>query len=154
MPPTRFRDTGARLSHVGDDILVHCPACDGPATVRPHNTRLHRRLTCTNCAHTATWTAPRHGAGHLLPHLSGPNDPYFNRPLWLRTDFRGHTLWAYNAAHLTLLQQYLTAHLRERAHLRSCCDMSMLEQLPAWLKAAKHRTALLQATHTLQSQLP
>ncbi|SNY45084.1 hypothetical protein [Paractinoplanes atraurantiacus] len=150
----RFRDTGARLWHYGDDILVHCPACDSPATVRPADgSRIQRRLTCTHCAHTATWNAPRHGAGHLLPHLSGPNDPYFKLPLWLRTDFRGHTLWAYNAAHLALLQQYLAATLRERARILSSCDMSLLEQLPAWLKAAKHRTALLKATHVLQSQL-
>ncbi|XVU30307.1 hypothetical protein ACQPZJ_25430 [Actinoplanes sp. CA-054009] len=147
---TRYRDTGVRLRHFGDDILVHCPNCDRRASV--HSTgdsSLRRRLTCRHCAHSGTWNAPRHGAGHLLPHLSGPNDPYFKRPLWLRAKVRAHTLWAYNNAHLTLLRDYVAATLRERAHLRSCCDMSLLEQLPAWLKSGKNRTELLKALDAL-----
>ncbi|WP_045748448.1 hypothetical protein [Actinoplanes rectilineatus] len=157
---TRFRDPMVRLRRFGDDILVCCPACSGRASIRPapsaDNPRaagLHRRLTCSGCGHVAHWSAPQHGNGRSLPHLSGPEDPYFGLPLWLRTDFRGHVFWAYNADHLTLLEQYLTADLRERGSAFSCCDMSLLEQLPAWMKAAKHRGDLLRAVHRLRARL-
>ncbi|MEU4245575.1 hypothetical protein [Actinoplanes sp. NPDC026619] len=156
----RFRDPSAGLARFADDILVGCPACAGPASVRadpdadrPDATWLRRRLICAGCGHTAEWDAPRHGAGRLLPHLTGPDDPYFGLPLWLRTDVRRHVLWAYNARHLTLLEQYVTAELRERGPAVSCCSMTMIEQLPAWMKAAKHRPDLLRAIHRLQDRL-
>lgn len=157
---TRFRDPGVRLRRFADDILACCPACSGQASIRPDPTvddqraaPLHRRLTCSGCGHIAAWSAPRHGNGRLLPHLSGPEDPYFGLSLWLRTDFRGHVFWAYNAAHLTLLEHYLTAGLRERSPAFSCCEMSLLEQLPAWMKVAKHRGDILRAVHRLRVHL-
>lgn len=158
---TRFRDPMVRLWRFGDEILVRCPSCAGPASTRPDPTVddpgeacLHRRLTCAGCGHTASWSAPRHGNARLMPRLSGPDDPYFRLPLWLRADFRGHVLWAYNARHLTLLEQYLAAGLRERGPGSSCCEMSMLEQLPAWMKAAKHRDDLLRTVQRLRAHLP
>jgi hypothetical protein len=158
---SRFRDPGHGLGHFGHDILVHCPGGSHPAAViadpnidDPYTAQLTRRLSCTQCAHTATWNAPRHGSGHLLPHLSGPNDPYFGLPLWLRTEIRRHILWAYNARHLTLLENYLGAALRERAPGFSCCEMTMLEELPAWMKTAKNRDSLLAATRELRKRAP
>ncbi|MFI5843749.1 hypothetical protein ACIA8K_29010 [Catenuloplanes sp. NPDC051500] len=157
----RFRDPMVRLSRFGDDILVRCPVCSGAASVRPDRTAgeqrlagLHRRVTCSGCGHVQYWSAPQRDSGYLLPHLSGPEDPYFGFPLWLRTEFRGRLFWAYNADHLTLLERYLTAGLRERGPAFSCCEMSMLEQLPAWMKAGKHRGGLLRAVWLLRARLP
>lgn len=49
----------------------------------------------------------------LTFHQDG-RDPYFGMPLWLATDCGPHDLWAYNEAHLSLLESYVAANLRER----------------------------------------
>lgn len=156
---SRFRDPLTKLWQLGDEILVRCPACGGLASVIADPTvaadlpRLHRRLSCLRCGHTDHWSAPRHGDHRLMPEPSGPDDPYFQLPLWLRAECcGGHVLWAYNAEHLDLLESYLAARLRERGdHLGS---MSLVERLPAWLKSAKHRDEALRTVRRLRASLP
>jgi hypothetical protein len=61
-------------------------------------------------------------------------------------------LWAYNAEHLNVLEEYVSAHLRERGH--SVTHMTMLERLPKWIKDAKHRDEVLRAIGRLRASLP
>jgi hypothetical protein len=158
--PQRFRDPRNRLGRFADEILVRCPVCDGQASVIPDPTiagdpgqsRFHRRLSCLRCGHTDTWTAPRDGNARTTPALSGPDDPYFRLPLWLRANCCGdHVLWAYNTEHLDLLEAYLVARLRERGDVPG--SMSMVERLPAWLKSAKHRDEALRTIRRLRATL-
>src|SRR5438874_5956664 len=81
--------------------------------------------------------------------LGGPNDPFFDRPLWLQTPCCGHILWAYNSRHLDTLRSYVAADLRERTGP----TMGMLDRLPAWIKKANHRTEVLRAIDRLHDQL-
>lgn len=153
----RFRDPLTRLWRYQDEILVRCPACDAMAAVLPDpaaaGSPLRRRLSCLACGHTAAWTAPRSGDFAFLPEGSGPEDPYFGLPLWLRADCCGaNVLWAYNVDHLDLLEAYLAAKLRERGDYRG--SMSLVERLPAWLKAAKHRDEALRTIGRLRASLP
>lgn len=157
----RFRDRLERLWRFAGEILVRCPGCDSRASVVPDppsavdqdHCWLHRRLVCHACGHTDTWEAPRipGSTGRRLPDFSGPDDPYFGRPLWLSVDCCGRVLWAYNAEHLDLLEGYVSARLRERGPLMG--SMSMVERLPKWIKEAKHRAEVLRAIRRLRTSL-
>ncbi|MGW4941589.1 hypothetical protein ACWEOZ_08375 [Actinoplanes sp. NPDC004185] len=82
----------------------------------------------------------------------GPVDPYFGLPLWLRTTCcGGRTLWAFNRAHLDLLEGHLAAGLRERGTAGQ--GMTVLARLPAWLKSARHRGEVLSALTRLRRSL-
>ena len=52
-------------------------------------------------------------------------------------------MWAYNVRHLDLLEAYVAAKLRERGEPVPGAPMSLVERLPAWLKAAKNRAEVL-----------
>ncbi|WP_067823251.1 hypothetical protein [Actinomadura kijaniata] len=175
MTDERFQDPGWRLWRFSDEILVRCPRCDARAVVvvHPDHREGHRyamgflmaphRLSCTGCGHTAEWT-PRgwqrgegdpyftHGGPLLVPHFTGPNDPYFDLPLWLRRPCCGHVLWAYNQRHLDLLEAYVAARLRERGAWTG--SGSLLERLPAWMKAADNRPEVLKCIAALRTTLP
>jgi hypothetical protein len=58
--------------------------------------------------------------------------------LWLRAEFRGHTVWAFNHRHLHALRSYVVADLRERTP-RQGAATSMVEKLPGWMTSAKNR---------------
>ncbi|NUW39058.1 hypothetical protein [Nonomuraea rhodomycinica] len=168
----RFRDPGWRLWHFAREILVRCPRCDGRALVAVHPDHRERhayavgwltaphRLTCGGCGRCADrapsrWEPGRgdpyftSGGPYAVPRLGGPDDPYFGLPLWLRRPCRGGTLWAYNLAHLDVLEAYLAAPLRERPVTAG--SQTMLERLPAWMKAAGNREEVLAAVHALRA---
>ena len=98
-------------------------------------------MTCAACGlakevdgTTTTWGAPV--------------DPWFGAPLWLTADVAGHLVWAYNARHLTVLRAFIAADLRERTPTQGA-PRSMVEELPSWLKDAKHRPEVLRALDRL-----
>jgi len=74
--------------------------------------------------------------------LGESTDPYFGLPLWLRTDVRGETLWAYNREHLSFLDAYVRAALRQRA---PNWNASLTSRLPRWMKTASRRQDVLKA---------
>jgi hypothetical protein len=75
-------------------------------------------------------------------------DPFFGLPLARQTPCRGHVLWAYNVEHLELLRRFVAATIRER-HAVDDAPASLVEQLPAWMKAAESRAAVLAAIAAL-----
>ncbi|MFD9789137.1 hypothetical protein ACFWYX_35085 [[Kitasatospora] papulosa] len=158
----RFRDRRERKYGYDflDEVLVHCPRCDGCATVTPHpeipadekaadygSLHLHRRLRCMGCGFFKDREVDSAVVG-------SPVDPYFQRPVWLQTSCCGHVLWAYNVRHLDLLEAYVGAKLRERGELVPRAPVSLVERLPTWLKVAKNRTEVLRTFKRLRSTLP
>ncbi|MFB9176595.1 hypothetical protein ACFFX1_00430 [Dactylosporangium sucinum] len=142
MSERRYRDPGLRLSDLaGHDIDVVCPRCSAHALVTP----TPRRLTCRHCAYTATWRPSPRGTV-----WGRPVDPYFARPLWLRTRWRSHVVWALNRHHLDILRDYATATLRERG---PGGNTTMISRLPGWFKAAKRRKDMLVALSRLYDRL-
>jgi hypothetical protein len=105
------------------------------------------RLTCAHCG-LARDSDQRGVWGR-------PVDPCFGLPLWLQADFRGYTVWAYNARHLQTLRDYVAADQRERGNTPICPggprseSMSMIEKLPAWMKAARNRERVLTVFESL-----
>lgn len=144
----RFLDTGIHIDEFNDEFLVVCPKCAGMAKVVPEsdsekkNTQLFspRKFICLACPHRDFWKA------HKI--LAGSNvDWYFRLPLWLQISCCNETLWAYNLKHLEIIEQYVSAKLRERTNKGR---NSFLSKLPAWLKSAKNRDEILKAIKKLK----
>ncbi|MGK5681522.1 hypothetical protein [Actinoplanes sp. URMC 104] len=103
-----------------------------------------RRFTCAGCVASVQWS-PRGS----LSCWGGPVDPYFGLPLWLRTSVRrGRMLWAFNVAHLDLLEGYVAAGVRERDVPAS--GLTMVARLPLWVKAAGNRGEVLRSVARLR----
>jgi hypothetical protein len=131
----RFHDGGSSLSSWTEpEVLVVCPRCTERAVVRRADATT-RRLTCAHCAYVAD-------SPGITTTWGAPVDPWFGAPLWLTAEFRGHTLWAFNAGHLKVLREHVAAGLRERAPSAGA-PMSMLEKVPSWMTAAKNRDGVL-----------
>jgi hypothetical protein len=153
----RFRDPLVRLWGFLDEILVRCPRCDRKASVLPvpreetagcRPTAWRRRsVTCLSCGYAAY--VPQKEKAGLVFRIGGDADAYFGLPLWLTTDCRSRALWAYNAEHLDLLEDFVAARLRERGPVPG--TMSMIERLPAWIKDGKHRDDVLKALQRLRA---
>lgn len=78
-------------------------------------------------------------------------DPHFGLPLLLAVTSRHGVVWAYNERHLGELQAYVGATLRTR---QGSGNGSLFSRLPAWMKAAKHRTEMLKSFARLQKICP
>lgn len=157
----RFLDTGTRIYDFYDEFLVVCPKCARLAKVVIDQVEFQklptrklekfrnqffapRRLICLNCLHRDTWKGTQ--------ILTGSNvDWYFRYRLWLEISCCGETLWAYNAKHLEMLENYVSAKLRERTRKGRS---SFLSKLPKWIKLAKNRDEILKAIKKLKEKLP
>ena len=153
------------LSDFGGEFLVVCPRCQRQARVRDRDTDDAPRvaLTCSHCGLSDFWTQTepgvltaadpkRYPAGAVA--MGGPVDWYFHLPLWLQTSCCGETLWAYNAAHLAFIEDYVRATLRE--HTRGehgWRNQALRNRLPAWMKDAKNRDDLLRCVDKLRARL-
>jgi hypothetical protein len=132
----RFRDGGSALADWAEpEVLVVCPRCSDRAVVRRVEAGPVRRLSCAHCG------LAREGDG-TTSSWGAPVDPWFGVPLWLADDFHGHTVWAFNPAHLKVLRDFVAAEVRERTPT-SGAAMSMLEKLPGWMTSAKNRDGVL-----------
>ncbi len=76
----------------------------------------------------------------------GAYDPFFGLPLRLQVACVGEVLWAYNQRHVEFLRAFVEAKLRERA---PNANRSLASRLPAWLKAASNREAVLRGLSEL-----
>ncbi|MBB3724707.1 hypothetical protein [Nonomuraea dietziae] len=65
---------------------------------------------------------------------------YGGLQLWLQVPCKGRVLWACDAEHLDFLERYVRASVRERVPNRNA---SLASRLPAWVKSAKNREAVL-----------
>ena len=97
-------------------------------------------IACSTCGlefdEKPTWT----------PTPSGPHDPHVGLPLYFQRSVGGEILWAYNREHLVFLRGYVGATNRMREPNR---NGSLASRLPAWMKSAKHREAIVQAADAM-----
>lgn len=148
----RFRDPSLSLHDLSSFFLVECPRCQACARVAsgPDGPP---RLTCSACGHAEFADAAKAGV-----ILGGPFDAHFHQPLWLATPCCGECLWAYNEAHLDLLEAYVSAKLRERSRVLQPAtaqrNKTLVSRLPTWMKLARNRTAVLAGLAALRARLP
>lgn len=144
------------------NILVVCPNCGGKALVISHdfntmkNASTDVKVVCSGCGFNKTMerVSPRKDdkqkRGNILI-FGAPVDPFFHLPVWLRTEFSGEQLWAYNLEHLEFLAEHVGAKLRERNVLKFNVK-SIGARLPRWMTSANNREAILKAIEKLKQK--
>jgi hypothetical protein len=82
-------------------------------------------------------------------------DDYFGLPLWLQIPCCGEVLWAYNERHLSLLEGFVAARLRERSRDEryGWSNRSLPSRLPPWIKSGKNREHVLKGLSRLRARL-
>ena len=139
----RTQTTIYNVSHLESferDILIVCKYCGEQAMVREIITlqttpsRRVAKACCSSCG--KTW------------NLSYERETL---PLWLVADYRGHRLWAFNERHLSWLEEFIRAELREdkRAHGSS----ALHAVLPRWMTSSKNRSGVTKALRRLRLRL-
>jgi hypothetical protein len=147
--PRRCYDTRDCLCAFSDPILVRCSRCGHPGSLllkagdrESHRWQSKRRFACEKCAYAFEW-APR----TIVHSVRDWND---RLPLLLQIPCCGEVLWAFNEEHLTFLNNYASALLRERIGISNA---SLASRLPQWMKSAKNRRAVLRGIGRLQKLL-
>lgn len=142
-----------------DHIDVVCPRCGKKALVIGANLYVpmaeHEekvRYSCLRCgyiikyANTPKMTVYVNRQG--VPKYSrvllrnAPVDPFFGFALWYRIDANEGSLWAYNIAHLSVIEAYVADPLRERNGMPFQND-SIASRLPKWVSSTKNREYVL-----------
>ena len=146
MNQNRFTDENKRLTEFQNDVLVKCPNCEKKAVAKADYENQKARLFCTNCGYNkenSTETAVFGVTGNwkLAAH------EYFGAALWLQYQFKNDTFWVYNYEHLSYLEQYISATLREH---KDRSHFTLLEKLPKFYHEAKNRDTLLKIIEKLK----
>lgn len=148
----RFQDGGKSVYEFGDEFLIVCPKCERQAKVLPvENKELKisqmlsapRKMVCLNCGHNEVWKKTVVTTGAAF-------DWYFKQPLWLKIECCQNILWAYNKRHLTFIEDYVGAKLRQRERGKI---HSLASKLPKWIKDAKNRNDILKCIGKLKAKL-
>lgn len=173
----RFRDSTSWPDRW--PALVRCPRCDQCARIALSNGQSGTpRFSCAACGLIRDG-GRGYGVGHgqVFVHAAVEardwRDPDTRTirtwpaaheeayDLWLRTSCcGGEILWATNEAHLTYLEDYIGAELRERPEAvispmgRRWVGKGLSFKLPDWMKAAKHRDEVMAALAELRATLP
>jgi hypothetical protein len=157
-PILKYRDTGDTIYDMMEEILVECPRCQSCARITPDPAEekrrdyfAARRLTCSGCSLIRQWDGNSLGYDWDADPM---RDSYFGLPLWLQTSCCGHNLWAYNSRHLSLIEQYIGADLREHRPdpEYGWQNISLVNRLPEWMLLARHREAVLNAIAKLRRE--
>jgi hypothetical protein len=142
--------------------LVRCPRCGEQAAMT--DAQGTATLGCSRCGLVRTGPVELLADGLVshrtasavrwrrdrVPRSHWPRGTTETYELWLRRPCGGHVLWATNAEHLTYLQLYVAATLREGTHIP---HQSLHHKLPTWMKTAKHREEVLRTIELLQERL-
>ena len=149
----------ARNSDFTENIDVVCPKCEQKAAVVGARVdqpvaeyEEHVRFSCMSCGYAVKYintpkftvfVNSRGKAVHSRILLMNTDcDPFFGFRLWYIVETPYGALWAYNLAHLTVIEQYIADKKRERNGLPNK-NNSLASRLPQWAKHAKHRELLL-----------
>ncbi|MBV9881846.1 MAG: hypothetical protein JO276_02450 [Sphingomonadaceae bacterium] len=140
--------TGTRLSAGVGVLHSHCHNCGRRHPVAARRGRrfggvLRAPVRCPGCGHVT-----RHVLRPAYRDSAAGVDPWFGLPLFLAEPVGRQILWAYNPAHLALLEDYLGATLRKRTLAPH--KMTMLACLPRWMKGKAGRDRVLRAIARLR----
>lgn len=134
----------ARIT-ISDPRCSHCrnplPDTSRPLARGGDENRPVVRVRCPHCAKTMAyparaWSAPSRASQQPPRHLK----PY------LTAQVAGNVLMVDNLAHLSALETYLGAALRERGPVRG---LTMMARLPAWMKSSTNRAKILRSLRQL-----
>ncbi len=129
----------------------HCTVCGHQERRSIITDRFREKLPmrCAECGDEREYTAH---SSHVLTDKGLVTDSVFGLPLWLQAEFKGELFWAFNTEHLAYIRQYVAAKLRERGIWPGSKNASLISRLPAFLKKAGHREALLRLFDELEKR--
>jgi hypothetical protein len=128
----RFQDPRISVYDFARTFSVRCPRCSRCADVRTADATA--RFSCVHCGLSRS-TSSR---GYVV--RSDAHDWYFDLPLWLQTRCCGDVLWARNLEHLTFLESFVAAQLRERPRdALGAENKLMASRLPHFIKRGSNR---------------
>ena len=133
---------------------VKCRECNEPLqrTSSSVNAWKKIQMRCLNCGDECEYDAH---VSRMHFHDGMMCDPVFGLPLLLQDRFRDDTFWAYNYDHLDLLEQFISAKLRERGITpRNTIkkNSSMMSRLPSFISKAGNRPELLKMIWELKTK--
>lgn len=143
-------------------VLVSCPKCQKEAVVQaedffnPKPAFSQIKVVCPSCgfnkmlSNISKREDLKQKKGNVLI-FGAPVDPYFHFPLWLQAEFKGNIFWAYNHAHLSLLEEHIAAFLRERSGFPYKVR-SIGARLPRWMTSATNRDGILKIIRLLKNK--
>lgn len=144
----RSRDHHQRLADFTGELLVLCPRCGACArdAQSPSGTPARRRLLCSGCGLIREWGES--GTSRSWPSPGSVSE----LQLWLQTPCCGETLWFYNFEHLSFVEDWVRADLRERRpHPRwGWQSRALTNRLPGWMLAKKNREEVLRGIARLR----
>ncbi|MFQ6391269.1 hypothetical protein ACLNAR_26155 [Priestia aryabhattai] len=161
-----FLNKNNTLIGLGYEFLVVCPHCSSCAKVialddpSPYVANVRRRFVCTACGATKDKVIKANGyrearvsyepkANYEVILTGDPCDWYFKLPLYLQIECSGNVLWALNLEHLSYMESYIEAEIRESHPYY----LSVESRLPKWMKLAKNRNEVLRAIQKLKGRL-
>ncbi|MBD3615456.1 MAG: hypothetical protein HUJ22_02710 [Gracilimonas sp.] len=134
-------------------VLVVCPKCEEQAYVLPDPKKSERsaKLVCHKCGYSDR----SDGSIQVYKWHDNPADSYFECDLWLQTNCLGYTLWAFSEKHLTLLEEYIEAGLRERTKDPEIGwrNASIFSRLPKWMTSSSNRNEVRKGLQKLRDRL-
>ncbi len=133
------------------DLLLNaeCFTCDSRIYIKRYHVQNKKqaiKITCTACGAKHSYQPTYKEYTGTFPGKAG-YDPFLNLELWLQAPYKNYLFWAFNYGHLTYLENYIAARLRERNNRK---HMTMVEKLPLFIKSAKNREGLLKVITDLK----
>jgi len=135
-----------------DPTLIVCPKCNKMAKViltdKQPEIGYKAKAVCSSCGFSNEKTSTERA---FYWQEEEPSDGYFDYRLWLKTSCCGNSLWAFNIRHLELLENYVTAELRENPKDENgYANASITSRLPKWIKFSKNREQVLSCIQKLK----
>lgn len=143
----RFQDQNFRLTDFQKEVCVVCPKCDKKALAKVDYDIQIARLYCVSCGYNKETSTSIISGRNYYWQLGAHS--YFKAELWLKYPFKNDFFWAFNDNHLSYLEQYITATLREH---KDRSHFTLLEKLPIFYHEAKNREALLKIINKLRKK--
>lgn len=133
------------------NISVVCPYCQKEAIVYKVSERQfsERKCVCAHCSFSKDWS------GNSLSYFWNESemfDPAFHYPLFFQTSCKGNNLWAFNREHITFLENWICADLREKCERDYQYHGALESTLPKWMTLKKNRVVVLDALKKLRKK--
>lgn len=138
------------------DVHTHCSNCERYYRVDISDHACHNRaILKVKCPYCGALNAGKvhkmaHGYQYSAPIKHG-HEPFLGLELWFLASFKGKLVWALNREHLNYLISYIGAELREKERFVGAPCKVQSDLLPAFMKSAKNRTALLKLLQRMQA---
>jgi len=146
--PVRFTDQNKTLKDYQTEVWVMCPNCAKKAIAKVDYELKKATLFCESCGFNKQISIEVNVLG-INGNWNIAAHSYFGAELWLQHPFKNDVFVAFNADHLTYLEQYITADLREH---KERTGFTLLERLPKFYHEAKNRKALLAIIQKLKKK--